>query len=335
MLNKWQPAASNGMIDGVLEGAYVATIMNVRFYRGFVLLTAVAICVCSSFSEGLDAALEAQKKKTQHRVYSDSALLDDQKLVVPRTPTQEEQDLDKKLQELEAKADARPDARMRTMPLRQSDAMVRPAEKQNWLTPAMLDNDASMTQTNETDNAWLVREMERQKELKELEAAKKENEQVEKLLREKTQQQQKISPEMDRLKQYQLAPPKLFGSKEKDDPNEPSYMTPRSGTPNPLSAVGLTSKKEIPVAPALFSPEAARISSALDNDPLKSARNPALSINPGLLPQPSRSVFSPNRDVPATVPLTPLEMIRKSSPINRPDPFTDDHMPRIKSSIWE
>ncbi|MFA6173404.1 MAG: hypothetical protein WC701_06920 [Kiritimatiellales bacterium] len=321
------------MIDGLQAGAYVATVMNARFYRGFVLLTAVAACAVSSFAEDLDAALAAQKKKAQHRVYSESALLDDQKLVVPRTPTQEEQELDKKLQELEAKADVRPDPRLQHMMLRQSDAAVRPAEKQNWLTPAMLDNDASVTQTNETDNAWLVREMERQKELKELEAAKKENEQVEKLLRGKTQQQQKISPEMDRLKQYQLAPPKLFGSKEKDD--DPPYMTPRSGTPNPLSAVGLTPKKEIPVAPAPFSPKAARISSAMDNDPLKSVRNPALSITPGLLSQPSRSVFSPNRDVPAAVPLTPLEMIRKSSPINRPDPFTDDHMPRIKSSIWE
>lgn len=299
------------------------------------MLTVVAACIASSFSEDLDAALQAQKKKAQRRVYSDSALLDDQKLVVPRTPTQEEQDLDKKLQELEAKADARFVQRGQLVPPQPSAPPVRPVENQNWLTPAMMDNDASMMQSNETENAWLVQEMERQKELKALDAAKKENEQVEKLLRDKTQQQQKISPEVDRLKQYQLAPQKLFGSKEKEDPDAPAYMTPRSGTPNPLSAVGLTPKKENPVAPALFSPEAARISSALDKDPLRSTKSSALDSNPGPLSQPVRSVFSPNRDAPKIVPLTPLEMIRKSSPINRPDPFTDDPMPRMKSSIWE
>lgn len=323
------------MIDGVLAGAYVAKVMRVNFYRFFVVLTVVSACLASSFSEDLDAALAAQKKKAQRRVYSDTALLDDQKLVVPRTPTEEEHALDKKIQELEEKADADAAARGKPVLLRKADAPVRPVENQNWLTPAVLDNDASMTQSNETDNAWLVKEMERQKGLKELEAAKQENELAEKVLRDKMQQQQKVSPEVDRLKQYQLAPPKLFGSKEKEDPDAPLYMTPRSGTPNPLAAVGLAPKKETQAAPPPFSPAAARLSSALDKDPLRSSRSPALNSIPGVFSSPARSVFSPVRDEPKTVPLTPLEMIRKSSPINRTDPFADDMMPKIKSSIWE
>lgn len=304
-------------------------------YKFFVSLAVAAASVSFSFSENLDAALEAQKKKAQARVYSERAILTEHNLTVPRTPTEQERDLDKKLEEIEAKLDSRTPAPAQPMPSRPSAAKVRPDEKQNWLTPAVLDNDKSDSQTNETDNAWLIRELERQKEQKELEAAKKENEQIEKLLRDKTQEQQKISPELNQLKQYQLAPPKLFGSKDNiKDPDAPAYMTPRSGTPNPLEAVGLSPKKEYQAAPSPFSP-AARISPAADTDPLRSIKSPAINPNLGLPTRQARSTVSPLREDTKPIPLTPLEMIRNSSPINRPDPFTDDHMPRIKSSIWE
>ena len=304
-------------------------------YRFFVSLAVAAACVSFSFSENLDAALEAQKKKAQARVYSERAILTDHKLTVPRTPTEQERDLDKKLEEMEAKLDSLAPTSAQPMPSRPTAAKVRPEEKQNWLTPAVLDNDKSDAQTNETDNAWLIRELERQKEQKELEDAKKENEQIEKLLRDKTQEQQKISPELNQLKQYQLAPPKLFGSRDNNkDPDAPAYMTPRSGTPNPLGAVGLAPKKDDPVTPSPFSP-AARISSTVDTDPLRSIKSPAINPNLGLPMRQTRSTISPLREDAKPIPLTPLEMIRNSSPINRQDPFADDHMPRIKSSIWE
>jgi hypothetical protein len=316
--------------------AYVATRMSVISYRSIVLLTALAACACSSFSEDLDAALEAQKKKAQRHVYSDNALLTDQKLVVPRTPTEEEKELDKKLREMDAERERTPSG----LPLLSRPAMAAPrvAEDKNWLIPAVLDNEASMTKTNEDENAWLLRELERQKDRQVDEALKKDAEKANKLLREKVTQQSN-SPEQERLKQYQLAPPKLFGSKEKDnaDSEASSYMVPSRGNTDPLAAVRLAPKKEKPPAPAIFSPEAARMSSALDKDPLKSTRSS--SINP-ILGVPSRpssagSVFSPRRDAPKTVPLTPLEMIKKSSPINRPDPFAEDYMRPFKSSIWE
>jgi len=305
--------------------------MNSRLSRVFVLLTVTAACAASSFSKDLDAALEAQKKKAQRHVYSESARLDNQKLVVPREPTEEEKAIDKELQLMEARQAAQPASPMQSMPM--PVRPVQPAENKNWLTPAMMDDAAALSQTNDTENSWLVREMERQKELKELEAAKaKENDLVEKLLREK--QQQTSSPELEQLKKYQLAPQKLFGSKEKD-PDAPAYMTPRSGTPDPLVAVGLSPKKEKSAAPALFFPEAARLSASLDKDPLRSAKNPALGSKPGSPVRPARSVFTPQQPESEPVPLTPLEMIRKASPINRPNPFADDHMPQMKTSIWE
>lgn len=324
------------MIDGVYMEAYGATRMSVISYRSVVLLAALAACPCSSFSEDLDAALEAQKKKAQRHVYSDRALLTDQKLIVPRTPTEEEKELDKKLREMDAERERTPSG----LPLvsRPAAPATRSAEDKNWLIPAVLDNTASMTQTDEDENAWLLRELERQRDQKADEAVKKDTEKANKLLREKINQQNN-SPELERLKQYQLAPPKLFGSREKEgeNPATPSYMVPGSGTPDPLAALHLTPKKEKSFAPAVFSPEAARISSALDKDPLKSARSSAINPSLGMPSRPSSagSVFSPRRDAPKTAPLTPLEMIKKSSPINRPDPFAEDYMRPFKSSIWE
>ncbi len=306
--------------------------MRAWFYRYSVALTVIAAGTASSFSENLDAALESQKKKAQSRVYSEHAVLADHKLTVPRSPTEEEKSVEKKLLEMDAKADARPVSLTQPGP---AAATVRPAENKNWLTPATLDKDASLAQPNEPDNAWLFQELDRQKGLKERESAAKENTLAEKLLREKTQQQQQtVSPEQDRLKQYQLAPQKLFGIKSKDSDTS-SHMTPRNGIPDPLAAIRRKPENEKPAAPLLFSPEAGRISPALNRNPLRSAGSPAPAPNSGSLAELSRPVFSPVWNTPAAAPLTPLEMIRKSSPINRPDPFSNDHTPRIKTSIWE
>lgn len=308
-------------------------------YRFFVLLTVTAACGAVSFSEELDAALEAQKKKAQRHVYSESALLHNQNLVVPRQASAEEKDLDKKLEALEAEQEAQAAANRQLMKGRPAAApAVRPAaENPNWLTPALMDNDAAASLTNgAAENSWLVREMERQKELKAKEAtATKDSTPADKLLRQKTQLKNS-SPELERLKKYQPAPQQLFGSREKD-PDAPLYMTPQSGTPDPMEAVRLTPRKEPAIAPPLFSPQASKAAAAPDKDPLRSTRSPALTPNLGA-PARSSSILpssSPDWSTPAAPALTPMEMIRKSSPINKPDPFAEDHMPQIKTSIWQ
>jgi hypothetical protein len=322
-----------GSVDGIAEKEYYLRVMKSLIFRTLAMLAVLAGTGVSVAAEDLDAALAAQKTKSQRRVYSEKVSLEDHNLEVPRTPTEEEQELDRKLREIDAKMDSQTAPSTRpTMP--GSIATVpKPGENKNWLTPALLDNDAIMAQTNQTEDSWLVQELDRQKELKSQESAKKENELVEKLLREKTQPQSS-SPEKDRLKQYQLAPPKLFGSKEKDA-DIPSYMTPKSGTPDPLSSIRPPPKKDSSVPPPLFSQEAAKLSSALDKDPLRSTRNPLLNPTPGSPSRKPDSVFSSGRNAPDLVPLTPLEMIKKSSPINRANPFADDPMPEFKTSIWQ
>jgi len=306
--------------------------MKLLIFRTLALASLLAGIGRPVVAEDLDAALAAQKKKAERRIYSDSALIENRNLEVPRTQTEEELALDKKLREMDAKADSKASSSAMMMPPRAVVTVPQPVENKNWLLPASTDDSATIALTNQMEDAWLTRELDRQKELKSQESAAKENSLVEKLLREKTQPQSR-SPELDRLKQYQLPSPNLLGSKEKTI-DSPGYMTPRSGTPDPLAAIRPAPKKG-PEAPPLFSPEAARISAALDKDPLRSTRSSSLTPNLGAAAGKPSSGFSSGLDRPDVVPLTPIEMIKKSSPINRADPFAENHMQEFKSSIWD
>lgn len=295
-----------------------------KYSAAAVILAGVMVPVSA---EDLDAVLEAQKKKAQRQIYSESALLEDQNLTVPRTKTEEELLIDRKLREIEARENAtvsseiRPDA---FIPVRTS---VQPVENRNWLTPAIMDDAASMSLTNSAEDAWLARELERQKEVKNQEAARKENELTEKLLREQSPGQSPLQ-EIDRLKKYQITKP-AFDSSGKSVSAEPAYMSPLTGKTGPATVRPM--KKEPPSVPPLFSPEAARISPTAN----RPSNSPLISPNLGAAPNPSLPGFSTERNDPEPVQLTPLQMIKKSSPINQQNPFADDHMPQIKSSIWE
>ncbi len=322
-----------GPVDGITERAYYLRVMKLPIFRTLAMLSILSGPGIPVAAEDLDASLAAQKTKAHRRVYSEKAQLENHKLEVPRTPTEEEEELDRKLRELDAKMDSQSTPSTLLMAPRPAAAAPTPVENKTWLTSALLTDDAPLAQTNQTEDSWLVRELDRQKELKSQEATKKETDLAEKLLREKTQPQSS-SPELGRLKQYQLAPLTIFGSKEKEA-DTPAYMTPKSGTPNPLAVIRLTPKKDPPAPPPLFSPEAARLSSALDKDPLRSTRSPLLNPIPGSPLRKPVSVFSSGRNAPDLVPLTPLQMIKKSSPINRANPFADDPMPEMKTGIWQ
>jgi hypothetical protein len=202
----------------------------------------------------------------------------------------------------------------------------RPIEDKNWLTAAVLDDLESPTITNETDDAWLSRELDRRKTAKDQADLLKENQMVDRLMKQRTDLQIS-SPEVNSLKQYQLTPPKIFGSKYQ---GSPAYLTPQGEMPNTLTSMRQNRTKEKSDALPLFSPAAARRTVTPDPN-----QNSAVSALPGVPAQKSGSVFSYGRNDPKPTLPTPLDIIRKSSPINRPDPFSDDHMPTFKSSIWE
>ncbi len=284
-------------------------------------------------AEDLDTALEAQKKKTSRRVYSERAQLEDRNLTVPRAESEEERLLDKKLRDMDAEINARPalPQNANAMVPRPTAVVPRPQEDKNWLTAAILDDLQSASMTNETDEDWLARELKRQTDLKEQEALTRERALVEKFLRDGTDSRS-VQPIMSGLEKYQLPQPGILGGNRKN--SGPGHMTPQRGTPDPLAAVRWTPKRDQPVAPALFSPEAARRSSSIQ-DPLRPGQVPTFNPTPGVSVRKSSSVFSYGRDKPEPAPLTPMQLIRKASPINRSNPFAEDHMPTVNTSIWD
>jgi hypothetical protein len=283
-------------------------------------------------AEDLDAALAAQKKKTQRRVYSDTAVVEDRNLSVPKTETEEDRQLDKKLREMEEKANAPISLSNMTPPHRMAPAPVRSVEDKNWLTTAVMNDTPSVSQAESKDNDWIVWEADRKKAKT---AAAEEDALVQRLLREKTQlQPQNTTPELERLKKYQLDP-KTFNAGRDPTPAGPSsYMLPQSGTPDPMKSIRPAPRKESLLTPPLFSPQAVKTPQPTVQAPLQSYRSP---LNNPEIVSPSRRVLpslSSGLTEPET-PLTPLQMIKKSSPINRQDPFAEDHMPKLKNSIWD
>jgi hypothetical protein len=245
-------------------------------------------------------------------------VLYDLNLTIPKTPTKEERDLDKTLQEKAAQSQAKvSDQFIPLSPPRSTAAPVssRPAEeKKNWITAAMLDDALAEKETPEEDN-WLINEQAKQT---------KRQSQSDYLMQE-NQQQQPQSPlsqtiELNPLKQYQL--------------NGSSYLSPVQPTlpPPSLSTVPSSWNNSVqtqpkpagtPLAP-LFSPKLNSVSSI--------APNPLKSPSAG---SPSVSGPSSGQTPAAPAPLSPLQQIKKSSPIHQADPFSDNHVPQFKSSIWE
>jgi len=322
-----------GVVDGSTGKAYYLQAMKLFISRYLALAAVLSGTGFPVAAEDLDAALAAQKKRAQRQIYSESALLEDHNLTVPKTQSEEERLLDKKLQEMDARAAT--DSSEQNLTGRSNPAQLPslPVENKNWLTPAMLDEAAAMNTPDSKEDDWLAKEKERQKSLKDQEAARRENELVDKLMREQTQPAY-VTSEMERLKKYQIGPQNFSADKDQGSASSVSKL-PQSQRVDPLAAVRLTPKKQTPAAPAIFSPEAARLSSAPDKDSLQAVRNPLLSSSLGTPSRKSPSVFSSGLNEPETVPLTPLQMLRKSSPINKQNPFEDDHMPQLKRSIWE
>jgi hypothetical protein len=299
-----------------------------------VLLALLAGAGFPAAAEDLDSALAAQKQKAQRRVYSESALLENRNLEVPKAPTQEEEELDQKLREMETRLDREAAGNPMVPQSRTAAVIAQPVEDKNWLTPAMLDETASVSLTNAPEEAWLKQELDRQKEKKAQESLANENNQIEKMLRKKTPLQTE-TPEQAPLKKYQPASSlNIIGGQDRIDPG-PAYMTPESGTPDPMAAIRLMPKKEVSSAPPLFSPQAARAAATIENDPLRPTRSPALTPNLGAPQRSSPFGYPSSSGAPEPVLLSPIERIKQSSPINRADPFSDDHMPQINRSIWD
>jgi hypothetical protein len=304
--------------------------MTTGVSRVSVLLAVLTVCGNLS-ADDLDDALAAQKKKVQRRTYSERAVLDSRQVVLPKTPTEQELALDKKLREMDAQLDIRSanSARSITRPISRVVTMTPPPTRdRGWLTSALLDSDAELSIPDENKNDWIFTELQRQKETKERQALiDDEDAVVEKLMRQKNS-----APELDRLKDYEISPQRIISGEDREPP---SYLTPSGGLPDPVTTIRPVSKKErADAASPLFSPAAVR-ARASSLTTTGSLLTPIQSISS--TPQKSASI-SPRRnelETESPAPLAPIDQIRKFSPHNREDPFSDDMIPDFKTSIWQ
>ena len=286
----------------------------------------------SGVSEDLDAALEAQKNKAKRRVYSDTALIENLDILIPKTKSEEEKSLDRDLERLENQMTQQ----IIPPPATTAPRVLTPApgKPENWLTPGLLDSeDANGLSSEKNEDDWVHQELGRQKEIQLYKKELAEEEAlVNKLLREDSRNNSWAEE----------SPIKTYESMLRDTIS-PSLIQPvsKSILSNPLET--LRPKKEInpsSIAP-LFSPTARRSSGIIQpsfssfpsSSSSPSAQTPSWrpQLGPSALTSPS--AFTPGKN--AIKPLPPLKRVRQSLPIHRKDPFADDFMPEIKTSIWD
>ena len=281
----------------------------------FVLLA----CGTAAATEDLDAALAALKEKAQRRNYSTRAQLHERELRVPRSPSDREMALDAKLrvmeQRLQSDVSAQPGAtRPPARPLR------RPEGNRNWLTPALLDDEAALDGFVENKDSWVTHELDRQKEVATL-----------------AEEQQLIDRQVnEKLKNRSSSP---FSP---TDSYNRSLQEIISGRPTDGSQQ-TSSKKSLTPAGSRRNSSAEKHSFATSLFPVKpssrtTSRNSVSSKSQFF--QVKRSTLKSLDDIHSEwnrknqPPLTPLKKMRKSS-MHDMDPFADDYMPQIKKSIWD
>jgi hypothetical protein len=287
------------------------------------MILAAVFCGMAGATEDLDAALNALKKKAQRRNYSDRAVLHDRELMVPASETEQSRLLDEKLHVMEQSlagnnpVQARPGPRI--PPIR---SLPRQEENNNWLTPALLDNDMKVGDLPEDKNPWITQELERQKN-RQLEKAALAEEQ--KLINRQVNDQLKIAPSspFSPADTYGRSLQNIIGGQPASEPRQTTLqnkLKAPAAEQNPFAIKRSSSPSLLPSPPG--SKLTIEKSTPSRTDPFRIKRS---TLTP-------RSALSKQDKTPK--PLPPLKKLRRSS-LRGTDPFANDYMPRIKKSIWD
>jgi len=293
-----------------------------------------AILFSAAFSapaKDLDAALEAEKKKVRFRVYSERAILDDTKWVMPKMQSKEEKALDRELEKLENRLNNQftPSG---MAPARRVPSPAR-VKKENWLTPDLLNAETGKeSDFKEENSGWMAQELDRQKSIQAHKKSLAEEEAlVNKMLREDSRKNAATQS----------------GSRKTYDPFLWNTMVPKS-TPaaserspfNLPETFHAQEKRSLSGKGGLFSPSV-RSDSGIIKRSFQSPSSSASSKKPDWRTQlksstpTTTSKFKLDWNTKKSKPLPPLKRVRRSLPIHREDPFSDEFIPDTKTSIWD
>ena len=307
-------------------------VSSIRFMLSILLISIAFPVVADDPDAALDAALDALKKKPKRRVYSNKALLDHRDLLIPKTLSEEEKALDRDLERLENQLDRQiiPPQSV-AAPRVFSPASVPP---ENWITPTLLNTENGDPLSSEkSETSWIGQELARQKSIQLHEKGLAEEEAlVNRLLREESRN--KTSTEKSPIRAYESLLRNTIS---------PSVIQPVSKgiIPDPLGSLRPKEEKSPSGANPLFSPTARRnsgvIQPSFSSFPSSSSSAQTPSWRPQFgssAPKPASS-FTSDWNVTKPTPLSPLKRVRQSLPIHQKDPFSDDFMPEIKTSVWD
>ncbi len=286
------------------------------------VVLAALVCGTAAATEDLDAALDALKKKARRRDYSSRANLADRDLTVPVARTDRDEMLDAKLRVMEQKLSGNDTIQPRPA-MRAIRPLPRQEENSNWLTPALMDNQAGANSLQEEPGSWMDLELERQKN-RQMEQATlaKEQELIDRQVNDRLKTGS--APQFNPADSYSRSLQDIIGSRSADEPRQPAAKNSRSSPIEDRSPFAIKSSS----SPSLFqSTPRLKQSSELS----RSSGIQSFSIKRSTLQTPTD--FSSKWDKKPE-PLTPLKKLRKSSLIDT-DPFSDDFAPRINKSIWD
>ena len=285
------------------------------------LMILAAICCATAVAEDeLDAALNALKKKSQRRTYSTSANLHRRDMIVPAGISEEEKSLDEKIRALDKKMDNNAIGMdRRTMAPRPRNQVPSQEEPNNWLTPALLDDEAAVIGPTDLESSWITKELDRQKLIQMEKAALENNtDLINQQLNGNTR-----SPEgaqYDQLKSYDSELKNILAGSVPEARRSESTTTPliehKTTFGVSYSSIDRSASK---TQPGAFSTSI--------NQPKPVTKFGAVFSE---TPKKSTSIW----DTPSSEPLPPLKRLRQGSPLKE-DPFTDDYMPKTKRSIWD
>lgn len=302
--------------------------------------------------DGLDEALAELKQKAQRQSYSTRADLHSRQMAVPAVPTEEDEALDAKLRQMENQLDRNaaiaPGAARLPRPRRRPAAQQ---EDRNWLTPALLDDDAlEDTGIEEEPSDWIADELGRQKAIRLEQEALKRATGAQPLFNNPLEKEIDPDSPLSDLRSYDrslndiLAGGSRLDEEEHETTPQPGWSarrTERAESPFSLSARNREKEEEASgISP--FSQQR-RQTQPLFGEPQGRSGSTTQSRFSSAYTSPFKKESSSGTTAETfqpswkkeQKPLSPVERIRNASPIHKKDPFSEDFSPDIKGSIWD
>ena len=287
---------------------------------------AIGLALSAGADDVLDAKLNALKTKTQQRTYSTRALLNDQNFIVPKAATDEEKALDAKIMAMDKQPDQVPTVLAR--PSLPSPYIPRPEQEEpvNWLTPALFDDAAAKNNSSDEDgDSWIAMELLRQKNIKlgEVEPA---DGQVMFNQQPWSEMPNGSVTSYNPLKGYNDSLPNIYSS---------DLTTPTTWQASTEDSGFIYDRDQTPELNTLRSdPDSTStqpdswLSRSIDSGVSSASTLPERFLPFGKTQVPSWT--TPDSETPA-----PSKRIRRTLPTPTENPFEEDLMPIIKTSIWD